>query len=81
MVISDIEMPDMDGDTLTTEIRRDPELSDLWVMLHTSLSGIFNTAMVEHVGANAFVAKFSPDDLAEGVLDRFEMLGLTEEVY
>jgi two-component system chemotaxis response regulator CheV len=81
MVISDIEMPDMDGYTLTTEIRRDPQLVDLWVMLHTSLSGIFNTAMVEHVGANAFVAKFSPDDLAEGVLDRFEALGLTDDGY
>lgn len=79
MVISDIEMPDMDGYTLTTEIRRDPALSDLFVMLHTSLSGIFNTAMVEHVGANAFVPKFSPDDLAEGVLLRFADLGLMDE--
>ncbi|MBD8524764.1 chemotaxis protein CheV [Pseudomarimonas arenosa] len=67
MVISDIEMPSMDGYTLTTEIRRDARLADLYVLLHTSLSGIFNNAMVERVGADAFVAKFNPADLAEYV--------------
>jgi len=67
MVISDIEMPAMDGYTLTTEIRRDARLADLFVLLHTSLSGIFNNAMVERVGADAFVAKFLPSELAEHV--------------
>lgn len=70
MVISDIEMPAMDGYTLTTEIRRDPRLADLYVLLHTSLSGVFNAAMVKRVGANAFVAKYSPDELAERVIGR-----------
>ncbi len=70
MVISDIEMPGMDGYHLTTEIRRDPRLRDLYVLLHTSLSGVFNKAMVEKVGANRFVAKFSADDLAAGVIER-----------
>lgn len=70
MVISDVEMPDMDGYTLTTEIRRDPRLRDLYVMLHTSLSGVFNNAMMKKVGADRFIAKFSPDDLAKGILDR-----------
>lgn len=70
MVISDIEMPAMDGYTLTTEIRRHPGLSGLYVLLHTSLSGVFNNAMVEQVGANAFVAKYSAHELAEYVLER-----------
>jgi len=70
MVISDIEMPAMDGYTLTTEIRRHPGLAGLFVLLHTSLSGVFNNAMVERVGANAFVAKYSPHELADFVLDR-----------
>ena len=70
MVISDVEMPDMDGYTLTTEIRRDPRLKDLYVLLHSSLSGVFNNAMVQKVGADRFIAKFSSDDLAQGVLDR-----------
>ena len=73
MLISDIEMPDMDGYTLTTEIRRDPRLAELYILLHTSLSGVFNNAMVERVGANKFVPKYSPDELADSVLERLEM--------
>jgi two-component system chemotaxis response regulator CheV len=74
MVISDVEMPDMDGYTLTTEIRRDPKLSGLFVLLHTSLSGMFNHSMVAQVGADRFVPKFSSDGLASGVLERLNML-------
>lgn len=69
LVISDVEMPEMDGYTLTTEIRRDPRLAGLYVLLHTSLSGVFNNAMVEKVGANKFIAKFQADYLAQAVLD------------
>ncbi|MBA4286103.1 MAG: chemotaxis protein CheW [Xanthomonadaceae bacterium] len=76
MMISDVEMPDMDGYRLTTEIRRDPKMKDLYVMLHTSLSGVFNNAMVERVGANRFIAKFSADELATGVLDRLKAVAL-----
>lgn len=70
MLISDIEMPEMDGYTLTAEVRNDPRLKGLHVMLHTSLSGVFNQAMVRKVGADDFLAKFSPDELAERVLTR-----------
>ena len=72
MVISDIEMPEMDGYTLTASIKHDPKLSGLHVMLHTSLSGVFNQAMVEKVGADDFLAKFHPDELAQRVLTQLE---------
>ncbi|MBL4629632.1 MAG: chemotaxis protein CheV, partial [Paraglaciecola sp.] len=39
----------------------------LRVILHTSLSGVFNQAMVEKVGADDFIAKFHPDELATSV--------------
>ncbi|MEF1218411.1 response regulator, partial [Photobacterium damselae] len=68
LVISDIEMPEMDGYTLTAEIRNNPQLKNLHVILHTSLSGVFNQAMVERVGANAFIPKFNPDELGSAVL-------------
>ena len=67
LVISDIEMPEMDGYTFTAEIRNNPNLKDLHVILHTSLSGVFNQAMVQKVGANDFIAKFQPDELAKAV--------------
>lgn len=76
MVISDIEMPEMDGYTFTTEVRSDPRLKDLFIVLHTSLSGVFNESMVKKVGANEFLAKFNPDELARRVNDRvLEMTG------
>jgi len=69
LVISDIEMPRMDGYTLTTKIRKDPRLQGLYVMLHTSLSGVFNNSMVEKVGANHFIPKFKPNELANTVMN------------
>ncbi|WP_341708948.1 chemotaxis protein CheV [Halopseudomonas sp.] len=74
MMISDIEMPEMDGYTLTAEVRNDPRLNKLHIMLHTSLSGVFNQAMVKKVGADDFLAKFKPDDLAQRVIARLHSL-------
>ena len=74
MVISDIEMPAMDGYTLTTEIRRSPALRGLYVLLHTSLSGVFNHAMVERVGADDFVPKYSEHELAQRIAVRMTAL-------
>ncbi|WNO61433.1 chemotaxis protein CheV [Rheinheimera sp. MMS21-TC3] len=67
IVISDIEMPEMDGYTLTAEIKADPDLKLIHVVLHSSLSGIFNQAMVKKVGADDFIAKFHPDELVSAV--------------
>jgi two-component system chemotaxis response regulator CheV len=72
MLISDIEMPEMDGYTLTTSIRNDARIADFHIVLHTSLSGVFNKAMVEKVGADGFISKFNPDILGEVVVQRIE---------
>ena len=76
LVISDIEMPEMDGYTFTAEIRINPKLRDLFVILHTSLSGVFNEAMVKKVGANDFIAKFHPNELAKRVNKRMSDVSL-----
>ena len=72
MIISDVEMPVMDGYTLARKIKKDPLLKDVYLILHTSLSGVFNTDMVKKVGANQFLPKFSPDDLAKAVQERMK---------
>ncbi len=78
MVITDAEMPEMDGYRLTTEIRQDPALRELYIVLHTSLSGNFNKAMVQQVGCNDFLPKFESNRLAGKVLehikDRFGLM-------
>ncbi|MBT9529882.1 MAG: chemotaxis protein CheV [Pseudomonas sp.] len=73
MVITDAEMPEMDGYRLTTEIRSDPRLKDLYVVLHTSLSGSFNEAMVKKVGCDNFLSKFQPDKLVDMVRQRLAL--------
>ena len=72
MVISDVEMPEMDGYTLTKHIKDDARLKGLYVLLHTSLSGVFNNAMVQKVGADEFLAKFNGDELARSVTRRLD---------
>jgi two-component system chemotaxis response regulator CheV len=67
LLISDIEMPEMDGYTLTAEIKANPALRQMHVVLHSSLSGVFNEAMVKKVGADQFIAKFHPDELVSAV--------------
>ncbi|MBQ0724266.1 MAG: chemotaxis protein CheV [Cycloclasticus sp.] len=73
LVISDVEMPRMDGYTLVTEVRKIPALEGLYVMLHTSLSGVFNETMVQRVGADIFMAKYKPDELAKVVQERMRI--------
>ena len=75
MMISDIEMPEMDGYTLTTRVRGDSRMAGFFIVLHSSLSGVFNKAMVEKVGANDFIAKFDPDILAERVVRQVNAAG------
>jgi len=72
MVISDIEMPEMDGYTLTTNIRKDPRMDGLYVVLSSSLSGGFNASLTDKVGADKFMSKWHPEELAQAIVDRIE---------
>ncbi len=67
-VLSDIEMPDMDGFTLTKQIRADPRLAHLPVILHSSLTGTCNQSKGHQVGATDYVTKFDPKVLTEKLL-------------
>jgi len=67
ILISDVEMPVMDGYTLTKLIRDDERLKAIPIILHTSLSGSFNDSMVKKVGADRFVPKFRAEEFADEV--------------
>lgn len=70
LMITDAEMPEMDGYKLTSEIRNDPRMKSLFITLNTSLSGSFNEAMVQKVGCDRFISKFQPDLLVQVAQDR-----------
>lgn len=76
MIISDIEMPEMDGYMLTKNIRKDPRLSDLYVVLSSSLSGGFNDTLTLKVGADKFLSKWNPEELGQVIVDRINTVSL-----
>ena len=67
LVLTDLEMPEMDGFTLTRNIKQDPRFSAIPVVIHSSLTGSTNEAHVKKVGADAYVAKFVAEDLADAL--------------
>ena len=62
----------MDGYTLTREVRNDPQLADLYILLHTSLNGAINAEKAHKAGANAALTKFVPIELAKAVIAGLE---------
>lgn len=72
LVISDIEMPGIDGFTFTRTLREHGNYRDLKVILHSSMSNPSNQLKAEEAGANKFVAKFDPDSLSEEILSLVE---------
>ena len=67
LVLTDLEMPEMDGFTLTRLIKQDARFSKIPVVIHSSLSGKTNEDHVKGVGADAYVAKFVAEDLANTI--------------
>ncbi len=68
VVVSDIEMPEMDGYSLTRHLRAHPDFRDLYVLLHTSLDSTMNTEKAQAAGANDILTKFSAPELSKCLL-------------
>jgi len=64
LVLTDLEMPEMDGFTLTRKIKQDARFRSIPVIIHSSLTGTTNEEHVRSVGADAYVAKFVAEELA-----------------
>ncbi|RDB35787.1 MAG: response regulator [Spirobacillus cienkowskii] len=62
VVISDVEMPRMDGHAFTQSLKKDPKFNALPVIMHTSLSGRANQDAGKSL-ADEYVVKFNGEAL------------------
>lgn len=65
VILTDAEMPTMDGYVLTRKIKSDVRFAGIPVVMHSSLSSNANRAMGKSVGVDAYVSKFDPTILAD----------------
>lgn len=65
LVLTDVEMPEMDGYILTKHIKSDPRFAGIPVVMHSSLSSMSNQQLGRSVGVDEYVSKFEPQRLAE----------------
>lgn len=65
LVLTDIEMPGMDGYVLTRKIKDDKRFAGIPVIMHSSLSAEANITIGKSVGVDAYVPKFDPRELAK----------------
>ncbi len=65
LILVDVEMPEMDGYVLTRKIKSDERFSGVPVVMHSSLSSVANKNMGVRAGADAYVAKFDSEVLAD----------------
>ncbi|WP_148716217.1 chemotaxis protein [Chitinolyticbacter meiyuanensis] len=65
LVLTDVEMPEMDGYMLTKLIKSDPRFAGIPVLMHSSLSGVSNQKLGQSVGVDGYVSKFEPHKLSE----------------
>lgn len=70
LVLTDIEMPEMDGYILTKKIKNDPRFASIPVIMHSSLSGMSNQKLGLSVGVDEYVPKFEPQRLSETLTRR-----------
>ena len=64
LILTDVEMPEMDGFMLTKCIKTDPRFAGIPVLMHSSLSGSSNQRLGQSVGVDDYVSKFEPQKLS-----------------
>ncbi|MGC2165354.1 MAG: chemotaxis protein [Gallionella sp.] len=65
VILTDVEMPEMDGYMLTRKIKADKRFTGIPVLMHSSLSSLSNQQLGKTVGVDEYVAKFEPQKLAQ----------------
>jgi two-component system chemotaxis response regulator CheV len=69
LLVSDIEMPGLDGYELTFEVRSAPDIAHAYIILHTSLSSAISVSQAMQVGANEALTKFVAKELVASMLN------------
>lgn len=65
VILTDVEMPEMDGYMLTRKIKSDKRFAGIPVLMHSSLSSASNQQLGKAVGVDEYVPKFEPQKLAQ----------------
>lgn len=65
LILTDVEMPGMDGYVLTSKIKADKRFQGIPVVMHSSLSADANISIGKNVGADYYVPKFDPQELSK----------------
>lgn len=65
LILTDVEMPEMDGYMLTRQIKADRRFAGVPVIMHSSLSGMSNQQLGMSVGVDEYVPKFEPQRLSQ----------------
>lgn len=68
ILVSDIEMPGLDGYELAFEVRDNPLTAKAYIILHTSLSSEISVSQAHQVGANEALTKFDAHELIDAML-------------
>ncbi|HEV7800249.1 MAG TPA: chemotaxis protein [Burkholderiales bacterium] len=67
LVLTDVEMPEMDGYMLAKQIKSDVRFKGVPVIMHSSLSGHSNQQLGASVGIDEYVSKFEPAKLSAAI--------------
>ena len=70
LVLTDVEMPELDGYMLAKRIKADHRFKGVPVIMHSSLSGTSNQQLGQSVGIDEYVSKFEPAKLAAALCRR-----------
>jgi two-component system chemotaxis response regulator CheV len=65
VILTDVEMPEMDGYMLTRKIKSDKRFNGIPVLMHSSLSSNSNQQLGKAVGVDEYVPKFEPQKLSQ----------------
>jgi two-component system, chemotaxis family, chemotaxis protein CheV len=67
LILTDVEMPEMDGYMLTRKIKEDRRFAGIPVLMHSSLSSTSNQSLGKAVGVDEYVPKFEPQKLSQTI--------------